>query len=221
MKDVNDGVYNGSWFGAGERFTSVNPSTNEPIAEIVTGTIDDYAKCIDAMDQAKNEWSNLPAPERGEIVRQIGDALREKQKPLGQLIALEMGKIYVEGVGEVQEAIDICDYALGLSRCLNGSVIPSERPGHFMMERYNPLKGHVGIITAFNFPCAVAFWNSALSLVCGNTQLWKPADSLSLTSIACTKIIADVLTNNGHSGGIASLICGRYVDMHKPLWAMF
>lgn len=208
IQDKNMGVYNGSWFGNGETFTSVNPATNEKIAEIKTGTIEDYAKCISAMDAAKKEWAELPAPQRGEIVRQIGEALRDKQDALGKLIALEMGKIYVEGVGEVQEAVDICDFAVGLSRSLNGSVIPSERPGHFMMERYNPLKGHVGIITAFNFPCAVAFWNAALSLVCGNTQIWKPADSLCLTSIACTNLVAQVLDRNGFSGAIASLICG-------------
>jgi aldehyde dehydrogenase family 7 protein A1 len=118
-----------------------------------------------------------------------------------------------QGLGEVQEAIDICDFAVGLSRTLNGSIIPSERPGHFMMERYNPLKGHVGVITAFNFPCAVLFWNAALSLVCGNTHLWKPSESLSLTSVACNKIIVDVLERNGHSGAISSLICGRYAEL--------
>lgn len=110
------------------------------------------------------------------------------QAALGALVSAEMGKILAEGVGEVQEAVDICDYAVGLSRALNGAVIPSERPGHVMMERYNPLKGHVGIVTAFNFPCAVFFWNAALSLVCGNTNLWKPAESTSLTAIACTKV---------------------------------
>lgn len=115
----------------------------------------------------------------------------------------------LQGLGEVQEAIDICDFAVGLSRTLNGSIIPSERPGHFMMERYNPLKGHVGIVTAFNFPCAVLFWNAALSLVCGNTHIWKPSESLSLTSVACNKIIADVLERNGHAGAISSLICGE------------
>lgn len=117
--------------------------------------------------------------------------------------------VLLQGLGEVQEAIDICDFAVGLSRTLNGSIIPSERPGHFMMERYNPLKGHVGIITAFNFPCAVLFWNAALSLVCGNTHIWKPSESLSLTSVACNKIIADVLERNGYPGAISSLICGE------------
>jgi aldehyde dehydrogenase family 7 protein A1 len=124
------------------------------------------------------------------------------------MISLEMGKIKSEGLGEIQEAIDICDYAVGLSRSLNGSVIPSERPGHFMMERYNPLKGHVGIISAFNFPVAVYFWNLALSLVCGNTNLWKPHEGLSLTSVAVTKLVAEVLDEAGHPGAIASMICG-------------
>ncbi|KAJ8574669.1 hypothetical protein ON010_g4545 [Phytophthora cinnamomi] len=176
-----------------------------------------HAQVLAAMDEAKPQWCDLPAPARGEIVRQIGEELRNKRDALGKLISLEMGKIYVEGVGEVQEAIDICDFAVGLSRTLNGSVIPSERPGHFMMERYNPLKGHVGIVTAFNFPCAVLFWNAALSLVCGNTQIWKPSESLSLTSVACTKIIADVLERNGHPGAIASLICGSGAEVGEAM----
>ena len=130
------------------------------------------------------------------------------QTDLGGLVSLEMGKIRAEGIGEVQEAIDICDFAVGLSRSLNGAVIPSERPNHFMMERYNPLKGHVGIITAFNFPVAVYFWNLALSLVCGNTQMWKPSESVALTAVACTKIVTEVIQDAGYSGAIASLVCG-------------
>ena len=114
-----------------------------------------------------------------------------------------MGKILTESEGEVQEAIDICDYAVGLSRSLNGSVIPSERPGHFMMERYNPLKGHVAIITAFNFPVAVYFWNAALSLVCGNTHLWKPHETVSLTALAVTRIVAKAIEKSGHDPAIA------------------
>ncbi|KAG7402312.1 Aldehyde dehydrogenase 7 member B4 [Phytophthora boehmeriae] len=217
LKEENHGVYNGKWFGNGEVYTSVSPVNGKPIANVRAGTKEDFQKVVKAMDEAKPEWCDLPAPERGEIVRQIGEELRAKRDALGKLISLEMGKIYVEGVGEVQEAIDICDFAVGLSRTLNGSVIPSERPGHFMMERYNPLKGHVGIVTAFNFPCAVLFWNAALSLVCGNTQLWKPSESLSLTSVACTKIIADVLERNGHSGAIASLICGSGKEVGEAM----
>jgi len=119
-----------------------------------------------------------------------------------------MGKILSEGKGEVQEAVDICDYAVGLSRTLAGQVLPSERPGHFMMEKWNPLKGHVGIITAFNFPCAVFFWNAAISMVAGNTQIWKGSDSCSLTTMACTRIIADVLREEKLPGGIATTIMG-------------
>ncbi|CAH0476359.1 unnamed protein product [Peronospora belbahrii] len=217
LKEENHGVFNGQWFGNGDVYTSVSPVSGQPIASIRTGNKADYQKVVSAMDDAKPEWCSQPAPQRGEIVRQIGQELRNKRDALGKLIALEMGKIYVEGVGEVQEAIDICDFAVGLSRALNGSVIPSERPGHFMMERYNPLKGHVGIITAFNFPCAVLFWNAALSLVCGNTQIWKPSESLALTSVACTKIIADVLERNGHSGAVASLICGNGAEVGETL----
>lgn len=160
------------------------------------------------MSAVKEEWALTPAPIRGEIVRKIGEKLRFYKQDLGTLVSLEMGKILTEGLGEIQEAIDICDYAVGLSRCLNGSVIPSERPGHFMMERWNPLNGHVGIITAFNFPVAVYFWNLAISLVAGNTNLWKPHESLSLTSVAVTKIVHDVLKESGKSGAIASMICG-------------
>ncbi|DBA03396.1 TPA: hypothetical protein N0F65_002804 [Lagenidium giganteum] len=217
LQEENNGVYNGQWFGNGEVYTSVNPADNQPIAKIRAGTVDDYRKTIKAMDKAKAHWADVPAPVRGEIVRQIGEELRAKKDPLGKLIALEMGKIYQEGLGEVQEAIDICDFAVGLSRTLNGSIIPSERPGHFMMERYNPLKGHVGIITAFNFPCAVLFWNAALSLVCGNTHVWKPHESLSLVSVACNKIIADVLERNGYPGAISSLVCGSGKEVGEAL----
>jgi aldehyde dehydrogenase family 7 member A1 len=154
---------------------------------------------------------------RGEVVRKIGEKLRENKHELGTMISLEMGKILTEGLGEVQEAIDICDYAVGLSRMLNGSVIPSERPGHVMMERYNPLKGHVGIISAFNFPVAVYFWNLALSLVCGNTNLWKPHEGLSLTSVAVTRLVADVLEEAGYSGAIASMICGTGAEVGDRL----
>ncbi|KDO29088.1 hypothetical protein SPRG_06143 [Saprolegnia parasitica CBS 223.65] len=217
LQEENLGVFDGEWFGNGPVFNSVNPATNEIIAKTRTGTKADYERVIAAMDKAKKDWADVPAPIRGEVVRQIGESLRAKQKALGQLVSLEMGKITVEGVGEVQEAVDICDFAVGLSRCLNGSIIPSERPGHFMMERYNPLKGHVGIITAFNFPCAVMFWNGALSLVAGNTQVWKPHDNLCLTSIACNKIVTDVLEKNGYNPAIASLICGSGKEVGEPM----
>eukprot|EP00455_Lapot_gusevi_P000820 TRINITY_DN1035_c0_g1_i1.p1 TRINITY_DN1035_c0_g1~~TRINITY_DN1035_c0_g1_i1.p1 ORF type:complete len:557 (+),score=229.22 TRINITY_DN1035_c0_g1_i1:69-1673(+) len=208
LKPENDGVYNGKWGGSGDWFTSVNPATNEPIARVRGATVEEYNACIAEMEKAKAVWAEMPAPQRGEIVRKIGDALRVKKSALGALISLEMGKIRTEGLGEVQEAIDICDYATGLSRMLNGSVIPSERPGHFMMERWNPLKGHVGIITAFNFPVAVCFWNAALSMACGNTQIFKGADTTPLCSVALSRIIADVLEKEKLPGAIASLVTG-------------
>lgn len=155
VADVESGVYDGEWRkGNGRVNTQVDPSTGEVLGKVQFGAMEDYEKMVERMDAAHSKWANLPAPVRGEIVRQIGDKLREKKGPLGKMISIEMGKIYAEGLGEVQEAIDICDFAVGLSRQLNGSVMPSERPGHVMLERYNPLKGHVGIITAFNFPVA-------------------------------------------------------------------
>lgn len=208
LREENHGVFNGKWCGSGPQITSYNPSTNEPIARVSTATVADYEETIAAMDKAKAMWVETPAPKRGEIVRQIGDGLRAKLQPLGQLVALEMGKIRVEGVGEIQEGVDICDYATGLSRMLNGSVIPSERPGHFMMERWSPLKGHFACISAFNFPAAVFFWNAAISLVCGNTQVWKGANSTPLTTIACAKVIEEVLARNGFPTAISSVITG-------------
>lgn len=146
-------------------------------------------------------------PVRGEIVRQIGDELRKKKEALGKLVSLEMGKILPEGAGEVQEFIDICDYAVGLSRTINGLVYPSERKKHMLMEVWNPL-GMVGIITAFNFPCAVFGWNAAISLVAGNTQIWKGASSTCLVTLATTKIVAEVLERNKLPGGIATTVIG-------------
>ncbi|MES1913866.1 MAG: hypothetical protein MHM6MM_006014 [Cercozoa sp. M6MM] len=212
LEASNLGGYDGAWFGTGPTLVATNPATGEAIATVRGVTVDEYERCMDAMDSAKARWAELPAPQRGEIVRQMGDALREKIEPLGKLVSLEMGKIKAEGVGEVQEAVDICDYATGLSRMLNGQVIPSERPGHFMMERWNPLKGHVGMITAFNFPVAVAFWNSALSLVAGNCQVWKGAESVPLTQVACTKIMASVLAKHGFEG-VATLAAGAGAEV--------
>ena len=209
IAEVNHGVFNGQFVaGEGEVFTSINPATNEKIAQITTGSVKQLEQCIEAMDRAKPKFASLPVPVRGELVRQLGEALRKHKADLGALVSLEMGKIASEGLGEVQEAIDICDYAVGLSRMLNGSIIPSERPGHFMMERWNPLQGHVAVITAFNFPCAVFFWNAAISLVAGNTQLWKGADSTSLITIACQKIVEDVFKKAGYDTGVSTMIQG-------------
>lgn len=200
----NQGVFNGKWFGSGEVVTSLCPANNRPIARVATGTLADYDSCVDASEEAWKVWADLPAPKRGEIVRQIGEALRDKLEPLGRLVSLEMGKIVPEGVGEVQEYVDICDYAVGLSRMMSGQVIPSERPGHALLECWNPL-GVIGIITAFNFPVAVFGWNNALAMVCGNTMLWKGAPSTPLVSVATTRIVASVLEKNGLPGAIVSL----------------
>ncbi|ELU06714.1 hypothetical protein CAPTEDRAFT_179534 [Capitella teleta] len=203
----NKGVFDGKWGGQGETITSYCPANNQPIAHVQQGTIADYENCVDAAKEAWSSWAEVTPPMRGEIVRQLGNALREKRTELGQLVALEMGKILPEGIGEVQEYIDICDYATGLSRMFAGKVIPSERPGHVLLEQWNPL-GVIGVITAFNFPVAVYGWNNALALVCGNTLLWKGAPSTPLTSIAVTKIIQKVLEDNNIPGAVCSLACG-------------
>jgi aldehyde dehydrogenase family 7 protein A1 len=210
LQPENPGVYGGArWYGGGEVISCVNPSNQEELARVRLGTVEDYKAAVAAMDAAKDKWANTPAPVRGEVVRKLGEALRSKREDLGRLVSLECGKILPEGVGEVQEAIDICDYAVGLSRMLNGKVIPSERPDHFMMERYNPLKGHVGIITAFNFPIAVYFWNLAISLVCGNTNLWKASETGSLVAVATTKLVAEVLEKGGVNPAVATMVLGR------------
>jgi len=148
-----------------------------------------------------------PAPKRGEIIRQMGEAIRHKKVALAKLVSLEMGKIYAEGLGEVQEFIDVCDYATGMSRIYNGQVLPSERPGHLILENWHPL-GMIGVITAFNFPLAVSGWNAAISLMCGNVQIWKGASTTSLVTVALTKIVAEVFEKNGLPGAIFSMICG-------------
>lgn len=207
LKEENDGCYDGAWKGSGPTITSYNPTTGEPIARVRQATTDEYEGCIDAMTAAQEAWQLMPAPKRGEIVRQIGEAFRAKITALGALVSLEMGKIQPEGVGEVQEGVDIFDFSVGLSRSLNGQVIPSERPGHSLLECWNPL-GHVGIITAFNFPVAVFTWNTALSLITGNTQIWKGASTTCLTTVAVSKIVADVFEANGLPGGICSMVVG-------------
>ncbi len=184
IEEVNFGVYRaGEWVGHGPHYTAVNPHDNRPIAKIVMGNEEDYESCIAAMESEKERWMLTPMPARGEIIRQIGEALRAKKDALGSLVSLEMGKIKSEGDGEVQEYIDICDMSVGLSRTIEGKILPSERPGHFMMENWNPL-GLIGCITAFNFPVAVSGWNAAIALICGNMMLWKGASSTSLCTIA-------------------------------------
>uniref|UniRef100_A0A4W3IRB4 aldehyde dehydrogenase (NAD(+)) n=1 Tax=Callorhinchus milii TaxID=7868 RepID=A0A4W3IRB4_CALMI len=189
-------TFSGLWAGLGI-VTSYCPSNNEPIARVKQASLEDYEETVQKAKEAWKIWADIPAPKRGEIVRQIGDALRKKLKVLGNLVSLEMGKISIEGVGEVQEYIDICDYAVGLSRMFGGPMLPSERPGHALIEQWNPL-GLVGIITAFNFPVAVYGWNNALALVCGNCCTFFPLFS---------RIIAKVLEDNKLPGAICSLTC--------------
>uniref|UniRef100_A0A7N8YLM3 aldehyde dehydrogenase (NAD(+)) n=1 Tax=Mastacembelus armatus TaxID=205130 RepID=A0A7N8YLM3_9TELE len=207
LSEDNHGVYNGNWGGSGEVVTSYCPANNEPIARVTQATLAEYEETVQKTKEAWKVWADIPAPKRGEIVRQIGDALRKKIKVLGSLVSLEMGKIYVEGVGEVQEYIDVCDYAVGLSRMIGGPILPSERPGHALIEQWNPV-GLVGIITAFNFPVAVYGWNNAIALTCGNVCLWKGAPTTPLTSVAVTKIVAEVLEQNNLPGAICSMTCG-------------
>eukprot|EP01133_Synstelium_polycarpum_P017755 gene17755-21178_t len=207
LTEENQGVFNGKWGGKGDLIKCYNPTNGKVIAQVRGGTPEEYEETIKAMQAAKDTWALTPAPRRGEIVRLIGEALRAKITPLSKLISLEMGKIFIEAKGEVQEFIDVCDYATGLSRSINGQVMPSERPGHVLLENWNPL-GMIGIITAFNFPCAVLGWNAAISMICGNVQLWKGASSTSLITVAITKIIAEVLEKNGFDGAICSTIIG-------------
>jgi len=209
ITELNAGCYDGrTWAASGEIITPISPITGQPIGpKVQLASVADTKRCLDHMMQAKAQWALTPAPKRGEIVRQIGNALRDNLVPLGQLLSLEVGKIIAEGKGEIQEYVDICDYATGLSRQLPGQVLPSERPGHFMMEQWHPL-GAVGIICAFNFPVAVAGWNAAVSLVCGNTNIWKPAPTTTLCSIATQRIVANVLEKNHISGAVATFAAG-------------
>ncbi|XP_068694446.1 alpha-aminoadipic semialdehyde dehydrogenase-like isoform X2 [Montipora capricornis] len=207
LKAENDGVFNGSWGGKGQIVTSICPSNGRPIARVRQGSLEDYNETVKCAKDAWRSWAMTPAPKRGEVVRQIGQALRDNLENLGKLIALEVGKIKPEGVGEVQEYVDICDFAVGLSRMIDGKVLPSERPGHALLEQWNPV-GLVGIITAFNFPCAVFGWNSSISMVCGNVNLWKGAPSTPLVSVAITKVVSEVLARNSVPGAVCSLVCG-------------
>ncbi|CAG9856873.1 unnamed protein product [Phyllotreta striolata] len=217
IRERNPGAFDGAWKASGPVVKSVCPSNGKPIAEVQQGSLVDYQRCVEASDAAWKVWADIPAPQRGEIVRQIGNALRENLVPLGQLVSLEMGKILPEGIGEVQEYVDICDYAVGLSRTLAGSVFPSERPGHVLLENWNPL-GVVGVISAFNFPIAVYGWNSAIAMVCGNTVLWKSAETTPLVAIATTKIIETVMERNNLPKSVASLCCGG-ADVGKAMAA--
>jgi aldehyde dehydrogenase (NAD+) len=185
---------------------SVNPATGDVIASVSLASAATCDRVIGEAARAFQDWRDRPAPKRGELVRDLGNALREVKEPLGDLVSLEMGKIRAEGHGEVQEMIDICDFAVGLSRQLYGVTMPSERPGHRMMEQWHPL-GPVGVITAFNFPVAVWSWNAALAAVCGDPVVWKPAEAAPLAAIAVQHIANRVTADHGISG-VFTLIVG-------------
>lgn len=210
VNEFNKGTSTGTnFFGEGEIIESYSPVDGKLIGSVVTTTPQDYEKVMQTASKAFLEWRAIPAPKRGEIVRQFGNKLRALKKPLGQLVSYEMGKSLQEGYGEVQEMIDICDFAVGLSRQLNGLTIPSERPGHVMREQWHPL-GIVGIISAFNFPVAVWSWNTALAWVCGDVTVWKASEKAPLCSIACQNIIAEVLKENNMPEGVSCIINGDY-----------
>ncbi|MEZ4386529.1 MAG: aldehyde dehydrogenase family protein [Candidatus Krumholzibacteriia bacterium] len=199
----------GAWFASGgDVIESHSPTTGELLGRINQATAADYQKVMKASEKAFVEFRSLPAPRRGEIVRQFGEKLRQKKDALGALVSLEMGKILTEGLGEVQEMIDICDFAVGQSRFLSGPTLQSERPGHRMMEQWHPL-GPVGVISAFNFPVAVWAWNTALAWVCGDTTVWKPSSKTPLCAIACQNLVNEVFAANGLPEGVSSVVIGR------------
>jgi len=210
IKEANLGTSTGkNWFSEGEEFSSYSPVDGKMIAKVTATSKADYEKVMESATSAFKEWRLKPSPQRGEIVRQFGEELRRLKEPLGKLVSYEMGKSYQEGLGEVQEMIDICDFAVGLSRQLHGLTMHSERPGHRMYEQYHPL-GVVGIISAFNFPVAVWAWNTALAWVCGDVCVWKPSEKTPLTGVACQKIASKVFADNDLPEGISCLINGDY-----------
>ncbi len=207
LKTINSGVFSGAWASEGEVVTRRTPIDGSVLARVRTASEADYDRAVSAAHQAFQSWRDLPAPIRGQVVRRLGNALRDLKHELGLLVALEAGKIPAEGEGEVQEMIDICDFATGLSRQLHGLVIASERPGHRMLEQWHPL-GVVGIISAFNFPVAVWSWNSAIAAVCGDATLWKPAEKVPLTAIASTRIAERVCRDCDVDPAVFSLVVG-------------
>ena len=210
IKDSNAGVMIGArMLGAGPSIDSLSPVDGKRIASVTSATADDYSQVMDAATAAFVEWRKWTAPQRGEIVRQYGDALRAKKESLGALVSYEMGKSYQEGLGEVQEMIDICDFAVGQSRQLYGLTMHSERPNHRMYEQYHPL-GVVGIISAFNFPVAVWCWNTALAWICGDVCVWKPSEKAPLCSIACQHIWNEVAKANDLPEGLSCIVNGDY-----------
>ena len=210
LEKINNGSSTGKdCFSNGEIIESFSPVTGKLIGKVKCSTEGDYEKVMEAATSAFKFWRTLPAPKRGDVVRQFGDKLRNHKEALGKLVSYEMGKSYQEGLGEVQEMIDICDFAVGLSRQLHGLTMHSERPNHRMYEQYHPL-GVVGIISAFNFPVAVWCWNTALAWICGDVCVWKGSEKTPLCSVACQNLIAEVLEANDLPEGISCIVTGDY-----------
>jgi len=211
IKQSNPGVSTGSkWLkSSGPILKSFSPVDGKLIGSVQSADEKTFNKVVDVSKKGFEQWKLIPAPKRGEVVRQVGEALRSKKEALGMLVSYEMGKSYQEGLGEVQEMIDICDFAVGLSRQLNGLTMHSERPLHRMYEQYHPL-GLVGIISAFNFPVAVWSWNAALAWVCGDTCIWKPSEKTPLCSVACQLIIQQVFKRNGVPEGVSCIVNGNF-----------
>lgn len=210
LKAENIGTSTGSnqLKGKGERIQSFSPVDGKLVGSVVSTKQEDYHSVLQTAQQAFLEWRKWPAPKRGDVVRQFGDALRKNKEALGKLVSYEMGKSLQEGWGEVQEMIDICDFAVGLSRQLYGLSMHSERPGHRMYEQWHPL-GIVGIISAFNFPVAVWSWNAAIAWVCGDVCVWKPSSKVPLCAVACQQIIAEVFKKNNVPEGVSNLVTGN------------
>jgi aldehyde dehydrogenase (NAD+) len=210
INDLNSGTTTGlSWHDSPELIESYSPVDGKLIGKVSITSEDAYNSVIEKAEDAFLQWRNIPAPKRGDIVRQYGDVLRANKDALGRLVSYEMGKSLQEGWGEVQEMIDICDFAVGLSRQLYGLTMHSERPGHRMYEQWHPL-GIVGIISAFNFPVAVWSWNSMIALVCGDVCVWKSSEKVPLSAVACHLLLKDVLKNNNVPEGVLSLVTGDY-----------
>jgi aldehyde dehydrogenase (NAD+) len=222
LEPVNSGVYAGGWVDepSGEEIVSLSPIDERPLARIRLAGEADTDQVVTCALEAFTRWCETPAPKRGEIVREIGLALRAKREALGRLVALEVGKVLAEGIGEVQEMIDVCDFAVGLSRQLYGLTMSSERPQHRMYEQWLPL-GPIGVITAFNFPVAVWSWNAAIAAVCGDSVIWKPSPKAPLCAIAVQRIVDDVLQRHA-APSVFNLLLGpvdpvgqRLVDDHR------
>jgi aldehyde dehydrogenase (NAD+) len=217
LSDVESGAAHGPFLKnpSGPEIKSLTPIDGSELATVRCASAKDYEKIAERAQERFATWRMMPAPKRGQIVREIGDALRRQKRDLGALVTLEMGKIRAEGEGEVQEMIDIADFALGLSRQLYGLTMPSERPSHRMMEQWHPL-GPIGVISAFNFPVAVWSWNAMLGAVCGDTMIWKPSSSTPLTAIAVQKIVNEVTKRHGLDG-VFNLVIGRGSDVGERL----